>query len=49
MHAADKPQKTLKEFFKHAPILDPDDAEQFKKVVYEARQKYDFKRDDKCK
>ncbi|XVN44417.1 MAG: antitoxin [Rickettsia hoogstraalii] len=31
VHAADKPKKTLKEFFEHAPILDHDDAAQFKK------------------
>ncbi|WP_341792101.1 antitoxin [Rickettsia endosymbiont of Gonocerus acuteangulatus] len=48
-HPIDKPKKTLKEFFEHAPTLDADDAEQFKKVVYKARQKYDFKRDDKWK
>ncbi|QQV74849.1 hypothetical protein H6P87_00391 [Rickettsia tillamookensis] len=49
VHAADKPKKTLKEFFEHAPILDPENAAQFKKVVYEARQKYDFKKDNKWK
>ncbi|HJD55912.1 MAG TPA: antitoxin [Rickettsia endosymbiont of Pyrocoelia pectoralis] len=46
---ADKPKKTLKEFFEHAPILDPEDSAQFKKVVYEARQKYDFEKDNKWK
>lgn len=49
VHSADKTKKSLKEFFEHAPILDAEDAKQFKRVVYEARQKYDFKRDDKWK
>lgn len=39
--------KNLREFFENAPKLDPDDAEQFIKDIYEARQKYDFKKDNK--
>lgn len=41
------PTKTLEDFFKNAPHLDPDDADQFIKDIYKARQKYDFKKDNK--
>ncbi|MFY9589853.1 antitoxin [Rickettsia endosymbiont of Halotydeus destructor] len=41
------PTKTLGDFFKNAPKLDPDDADQFIKDIYKARQKYDFKKDNK--
>lgn len=39
--------RDLEELFKNGPHLDPDDAEQFIKDIYEARRKYDFKKDNK--
>ena len=48
VHAVDRPKRTLKECFKHVPVT-PEDAKQLKKVVCEAHQKYDSKREDKWK
>lgn len=39
--------KNLDELLKNGPRLDPEEAEQIIKAMYEARQNYNFKSDDK--
>ncbi len=46
IHTIDKPKKTLQEFLEHAPILDPEDVDDYIKIVQEVRSstKQDIKK-----
>ncbi|MGL4226524.1 MAG: antitoxin [Rickettsia sp.] len=46
IHTIDKPKKTLQECLEHAPILDPEDVDDYIKIVQEVRSstKQDIKK-----